>query len=107
MFKLERLELFRLQIDLSNLFKIIQHFSTRNIYNVLNFNRASHNIRGHHYKLFPCRAIIRSVLNTFFNNRIINVSNSLYNNCFNTNLIKCFKSKQIKIDFSRFIHSQQ
>ena len=55
MFKLERLELRRFQIDLTNVFKNVQHFTACNIYNVLNFCHASHNSRGHSFKLVPCR----------------------------------------------------
>ena len=106
MLKLERLELRRLHIDLTNLFKIIQHFSARNIYNVLNFYRASHNTGGHRFKLAPCR-INKSCFKYFFINRIIIVWNSLHDHCFNTNLSKCFKSKLTRIDFSHFIRSQQ
>ena len=35
MFKLERLELHHLHIDLTNLFRIVQHITACNIYNVL------------------------------------------------------------------------
>ena len=59
MFKLERLELHRLHIDLTNLFKIVQHLIACNIYNVLNFYHASHNTKGR-----PCRTN-KSCLNIF------------------------------------------
>ena len=55
MFKLEILELRRLQKDHSNLFKIVPYFSACNIYNASNFYHATHNTRGHRFKLAPYR----------------------------------------------------
>ena len=54
MFNLERLELHCSHIDLTNLFKIIQHFSACIFYKVLNFCFASYNARGHRFKLVSC-----------------------------------------------------
>ena len=70
MFKLERLELHRLHVDLTNLFKIVLYFTVCNIYNVLNFYQAlsciiSHNSRSPVLNLFHV-VLIRAVLNTFF-----------------------------------------
>ena len=102
MYKFERLELHRLQIDLTKLFKIVQHFVACNIYNVLNFRHASHNNKGHWFKLISCFTI-KCCFKYFFTNRIINVWYSLDDNCSNTNSTKYLKSKLTKIDFSRFI----
>ena len=63
MFKLVRLELRHLHIDLTNLFKIVQHFSACNI--VLNFYYASHKTRGYSFKLVLCRTN-KSYLKYFF-----------------------------------------
>ena len=70
MFKLERLELHRLHVDLTNLFKIVLYFTACNIYNVSNFYQAlsciiSHNTRSPVLNLFHV-VLIRAVLNTFF-----------------------------------------
>ena len=81
MCKLQRLELSCLIIDLTYFGKIVQHFTACNIYNLLNF--------------------------VIFTNRITNAWNYLHDDCFNTNLTKCFKSKITKINFRRFIGSQQ
>ena len=66
----------------------------------------ANNTRGCSFKLVPC-CTNKSCFKYFFTNRIINVWNSLHDNCFNTNLTECFKSKHTKIDFSRFIRNQQ
>ena len=102
MFKHARLELSRLLIDLTNLFKIFQYFTACNIYYALSFYHASNNTRGHCFKHVPYRTY-NSCFKYFFTNRIINVWNFSRDNCFNTNLTKCFKSKLTKIDVSRFI----
>ena len=53
-----------LHIDLTNLFKIVQHFSACNTNNVLNFYHACHKTRGHRLNLFHA-TMISTILNTF------------------------------------------
>jgi hypothetical protein len=95
LFKLDRLELRRLQFDLTELFKIVKNFSSCNLSISLRFSNSnlfsfSHLTRGHRYKL-----IHNSILKIYLN-LILSIAYSVSGtHClmyvFNTNILASFK----------------
>ena len=106
LFGLERLELRRLHADIVQLFKIIHQYSMCSLNDNLIFNVSNvHATRGNRFKL----AVSRTNINCFkyhFINRVVPVWNILPDICFNTNSIKCFRSKLLSVNMSDFMCGQ-
>ena len=104
-FNLERLELRRLHYDLSEMFKIINHYSATNLLTVFQFSNTGnscHHTRGHRHKLSHVH-VHKDIFKFSFINRIINMWNCLPDTCFNTSLIASFKQKLCRINFDQFL----
>jgi hypothetical protein len=105
-FNLERLELRRVHFDLIELYKIVNKYTVSNLHNALQFcNLATHNTRGHRFKLVVNRTRTNLFKNHFVN-RVVNIWNCLPADCFNSNLTICFKRKICKLDLSNFMHGR-
>ena len=107
LFGLERLELRRLKFDLTELFKIVNGFTTCRLYDYFQFAQTNsmHYTRGHRYKLY----IIRTCKNSFkyyFINRIAHIWNCLPDNYFNTQVIGSFRAKLSAFDFTKYLPGQ-
>jgi Reverse transcriptase (RNA-dependent DNA polymerase)/Endonuclease-reverse transcriptase len=101
-FNLERLELRRLHNDLTEMFKIIKHYTATNLFTVFHFSNTSHHTRGHRHKLSHVY-VHKDIFKFSFVNRIVNVWNYLPDTCFNTSLIATFKQKLRRINFDKFL----
>ena len=97
---LQRLELRRIHNDLIFMFKLTHNIISSTLTQHLHFNNNS--TRGHRYKLFinHCK---KSVLSTFFINRIAPLWNSLNQNCFSINTLSHFKRCINKHDFTNVL----
>jgi hypothetical protein len=105
-FNLERLELRRIHFDLIELYKIVNKYTVSNLHNALQFcSHATHNTRGHRFKLVVNRTRTNLFKNHFVN-RVVNIWNCLPADCFNSNLTICFKRKICKLDLSNFMHGR-
>jgi hypothetical protein len=103
---LERLELGRTYFDLIELYKTVNKYTVSNQHNALQFcNLATHNTRGHRFKLVVNRTRTNLFIN-YFVNRVVNIWNCLPADCFNSNLTICFKREICKLDLSNFMHGR-
>lgn len=108
MFNLNRLEVRRLRIDLVELFKIVNGYTSCHTYNDLHFacNNKYTLTRGHRFKLNVTR-VNKNLFKDYLTNVIFNVWNYLSNCIFNTKLITTFNRYVCDIDLSRFIREGQ
>ena len=98
-FKLESLELRRLKIDLTTIFKISNNYTYINIYDILNI---SNNCRTRgNYKKVNVIHNYDNIIKNIINNRLVNIWNSLNNNIIKSVYVSYLKNKTNKICFDK------
>ncbi len=97
---LQRLELRRIHFDLVYMFKLSHNITFSSLSNTLCF--ANNSTRGHKYKLYIQRCN-KSVLSTYFLNRVAPIWNVLPESVFYIDTLPAFKSKLSSIDFTCFL----
>jgi len=104
-FNLERLELRRLKIDLTEMFKIVNGFSACNVQLHYSHVNNFYNTRGHRLKLCITR-VHKNILKSYFTNRVARAWNHLPDVYFNTKLISCFKAALSRFNLNAFLLGQ-
>ena len=98
-FKLESLELRRLKIDLTTIFKISNNYTDINISDILNISNNCRT-RGNCKKLNVIHNSDNTITN-LINNRSVNIWNSLNNDIIKSISVSSFKNKINKICFDK------
>ena len=98
-FKLESLELRRLKIDLTTIFKISNNYTDINISDILNISNNCRT-RGNCKKLNVIHNSDNTIKN-IINNRLVNIWNSLNNDILKSVSVSSFKNKINKICFDK------
>ena len=100
-FKLESLELRRLKIDLTTIFKISNNYTDINISDILNISNNCRT-RGNCKKLNVIHNYDNTIKN-IINNRSVNIWNSLNNDIIKSVSVSSFKNKINKICFDKLL----
>ena len=103
-FKLESLELRRLKIDLTTIFKISNNYTDINISDILNISNNCRT-RGNCKKLNVIHNYDNTIKN-IINNRSVNIWNSLNNDIIKYVSVSSFKNKINKIFFDKLFFNR-